>query len=301
MRVVVTGATGVLGRHLLELLGRPGSEAPAMELVALSRHDCPAPAAVQPLRSDYSSGHLHDVMSGCDAVVHLAASRSASAALADHLPSLELADRVFQAAAASGAHIVYASSISVYGSAETPPWTETSAPAARLPYGVLKFAAERLGAGHADRAGTPFASLRLGHLYGAREDNQYLVNTLMRRAAEGADLHLHAPARARRDFTYAGDGAQGVVDALTTRADGVFNIGSGAPVTNAEIAAAIIEGFGSRSRIIVDDPEATERVQATGMDLTHSAQALGYRPRHTHVEAFREIAALLDRPTHHRA
>lgn len=301
MKIVVTGATGVLGRHLLALLRGPGTKGPTMELIALSRHSRPAPSGVRALRSDYSLEHLNKVMGGCDAVVHLAASRSASAELTDHLPSLELADHVFRAAAAHGAHIVYASSISVYGYAVTPPWTETTPPAAHLPYGVLKYAAERLGVGYAARAGSPMASLRFGHLYGAFEDNNYLVNTLMRRAAQDMDLHLHAPARVRRDFTYAGDAAQGVVDALTTRADGVFNIGSGMPVTNAEIATAIVNGFGSRSRIIVDDPDATERVQATGMDLTHSAQVLGYHPRRTHVEAFREIAAKMGRRTRHQA
>ncbi|MBM4554499.1 NAD-dependent epimerase/dehydratase family protein [Rhodococcus hoagii] len=122
-------------------------------------------------------------------------------------------------------------------------------------------------------------SLRLGHLYGAGEINAYLVNTFMRQAAEGEDLHLHAPARARRDFTYAGDAAHGILDALRAGVTGVFNIGSGAPATNAEIAQAVVAGFDSPSRIVIDDPSASEGIAETGMDLTASARVLGYRPR----------------------
>lgn len=294
MRVAVTGATGVLGRHFLAQVRR-ADECPEVQgVVALSRAEAPHDAGVATVRTDYSVEHLSEVFEGCDAVVHLAASRSASADLEAHLPSLQVADAVFTAAAGRVGQVVYASSISVYGTGEPRPWTEDTVPAAQLPYGVLKFTAERLGAGRLRASGTAMTSLRLGHLYGAGEINAYLVNTFMRQAAEGEDLHLHAPARARRDFTYAGDAAHGILDALRAGVTGVFNIGSGAPATNAEIAQAVVAGFDSPSRIVIDDPSASEGIAETGMDLTASARVLGYRPRHTHVEAFQEIAAMLN-------
>lgn len=296
MKLVLTGGTGVLGRHLVHRLDQ--ADAPEAEVVVLTRGEGGRRLGGRAVTAStgYSSAELDAAFEGADAVVHMAASRSGSADLAEHLPSLELADRVFHAAAGRVRQIVFASSISVYGTTLPLPWSESDAPAARMPYGVLKGAAERLGEGVAARSGTTFTALRLAHLYGAGEENGYLVNVLLRAAAQGQPLSLHSPARARRDFLYAGDAARGVLAALASGIGGVFNIGSGTPVTNEELALAVAAGFVRPAEVAVEDSDAVEGIPETHMDPTRSRRELGYSALYTHAEAFAEIRALSDHP-----
>lgn len=302
MRLLVTGGTGVLGRHLRHLVDTKRAQGLSQDSVTvLTRSVSQTPVLPHEslVETDYSTAHLRQVAAGHDVVVHLAASRSASADPAEHVDSLLLADRVFGAAAEHGVKTVFASTISVYGVQAAPPWHEDSPADALRPYGVLKHAAEQLGRGRtAGKA--EFVALRFGHLYGAAERNSYLVNVFMDLARRGEELHLHQSATSLRDFLYAGAAAQAVLAAAAPGPVGVFNIGSGRPVTNQDIAEAIVEGFGSSSRIVVDDPDGTDTSPHTGMDISRAREALGFVPPATHAECFAEIAGLDSHPVFHR-
>ncbi|WOO96337.1 NAD-dependent epimerase/dehydratase family protein [Micrococcus terreus] len=291
-RIVITGGTGVLGRHLVRHLSQSSPNSSPVVLTRDREMSSDDFATVELVETDYSTEHLAEVLTSADAVVHLAASRSSSPDVAEHLPSLQLADDVFAAASSSSIPIIYASSISVYGTDSNQPWIETMTPQARMPYGVLKLAAERLGARRAEKAGTRFVALRLGHLYGAGESNGYMINVFMDQARVNSDLHLHAPSVARRDFLYAGEAARAIELGLDSLASGVFNISSGKPATNREMAEAVIAGFESRSAIVIDNPEGQEGILPTEMDIRLAGKGLKFTPRYSHLEAFREIRAI---------
>lgn len=306
-RYVITGASGLLGRELVRTLdaGGPLASAGAPDEVCLLTRKVGASADPRSVATDYSAADLARLVEGADVVVHLAASRSADRDAAAHAPGLLLADRVFDAAAGRVGQIVFASSISVYGKPGPQPWRETDLPRAAHPYGVFKHAAERLGVGRTAGTDTVFTSLRFGHLYGADEHNGYLVNVLIDQAARGEDLRLRAPARAARDFLWAGEAARAVVAAARRRAPGVFNIGSGEPVTNEQLARAVLLGFARARReaglhrglhdevgaVLVDDPDADEGISPTHMDVRQARDVLGFARELTHVEAFGRIAA----------
>lgn len=292
LRIAVTGGTGVLGRHLLWHLHQRAPDITSVVLTRSEQQGTLSDVAREVYPTDYSPCSLNEAFRGVDAVVHLAASRSSSRLLEEHLPTLHLADAVFHAAADAAAHVIFASSISVYGTQQTLPWSEDDTPAALGPYGVLKFAAERIGTGIAQRSGLPFTSLRFGHLYGAGESNDYMVNVFMDRARTGQPLHLHAPSRASRDFLYAADAALAIERALRRSAHGVYNIGSGAPATNRQIADAVVQGFESSSEIVIDHPEGEENITPTLMTTERAMRHLGYQRRYSHEDAFREIHSM---------
>lgn len=286
MKIAITGGTGVLGRHLVRELMEYGHE-----VVVLTRSDASSVGpGYQLVTTDYSVDELKTTFRGLDAVVHLAASRSASPLLREHLTSLELASDVFEASVGTVGHVVFASSISVYGpsTANPLPWRESSPIAASRPYGVLKYAAERLGAGMSADSEAPFTALRVGHLYGANEENQYMVNLFMSAARRGNALHLRSPSVVSRDFLYAGDAAVAFRLVLEARETGVFNVGSGSPATNEEMAHHIVEGFCSTSSVVIDDPDSVEKIAATSMDISAIRSRLGFTPRE-HLDAFKDI------------
>lgn len=292
LRVAITGGTGVLGRHLLHHLQKHAPDITPVVLTRSSGLRRPGPPPVEVRQTDYSRTSLGNAFQGVDAVIHLAASRSSSPQLDDHLPTLRLAETVFLAAAEAAADIIFASSISVYGTSQAPPWSEDSLPAASGPYGISKFAAERIGSGIAHRSNRSFAALRFSHLYGAGESNGYMVNVFMDRARKSEPLHLHAPARAKRDFLYAADAAMAIERALRRSANGVFNIGSGNPATNHEIADAVVQGFDSSSEIVVDHPHGDEGISPTLMTTERAEKELGFHRQYSHADAFREIHSM---------
>lgn len=286
MKIAITGGTGVLGRHLVRELTEHGHEAVVLTRSAATR----ARFGDQLVTTDYSVAELQSTFRGLDAVVHLAASRSASSDIREHLTSLELASDIYEASLGTIRHVVFASSISVYGLSTTNPlpWSELSPIATLRPYGVLKYAAERLGAGMSADSRIPFTALRVGHLYGANEENQYMVNLFMSAARRGKALHLRTPSVARRDFVYAGDAAVAFRLVLEARESGVFNVGSGSPATNEEMAHHIVEGFRSTSSVVIDDPDAVEKIAPTAMDISAIQSRLGFAPRN-HLDAFKDI------------
>lgn len=281
-RVAITGGRGLLGRYVVAELQEQGVE--TVVLTREGRRGSVPNAVATSYEVDSLASSLGDL--GIDAVVHLAASRSSERSVGAHISSLTSAQNLFEAATAVGVRdIVYASTIGVYDRAGSLPWSESAAIAPALTYGVMKHAVELLVPQYPR---LQVRSLRLGHLYGANEHNDYMINRFMRRAAAGQDIEVNTAASARRDFVYAKDAARGVVQSLSTQAaEGVYNIGSGTPRSSLEMAEAILEGFGSSSRIVkTSDPRAL--VPASSMDIAKAQRELGYRPTSA-VVAFGEI------------
>lgn len=271
-RVAITGGTGLLGRYVVAEFAERG-----VETVVLTREDsrlADAGAVATSYEIDSLASILDDLR--VDAVAHLAASRSSERSVRAHISSLAGAQNLFEAASAVGIrHIAFASTIGVYDRAGSLPWSESAAIAPALTYGVMKHAVELL---FPQYPLLQFRSLRFGHLYGADEHNDYMINRFMRQAVAGQEIQVNAAASAHRDFVYARDAARGVLQSLSTEAaEGVYNIGSGSPRSSLEMAEAIIEGFGSSSRIVKTwDPRAL--VPASSMDITKAQSELGYRP-----------------------
>lgn len=288
-RVAVTGATGLLGRYTVAALSRDGHT-----VLALSRTTGAPVAGVDVVPTDYTLDHLRGLLRGNDAVVHLAGVRGGAGPLSSFAANVDLTEVLLDACVAEGVPVaVLASTISVYSDADARPWSESGDPVPVNNYGLSKLAMEKLGARLAQASGMVVTSLRFGHLYGALERNDYLVNRLFRLAFAGQDLRVTPPSRNRREMVYAADAAQACVEAVRAKVCGPVNVPGYERLTNHEIATAVSAGFDSGAQVVVDHT-LVDAVRPTALDGSVARRLLGYTARWPMVDACRAIRAEME-------
>jgi dTDP-4-dehydrorhamnose reductase len=173
MRLLVTGAGGMLGRDVIAAAGDAGHEALALARADLDITDAAAVrAAVLAARPD--------------ALVNCAAWTDVDGAEADEAAATAVngagAGHVAAAAAAAGAHLVHVSTDYVFDGEATEPYAEDAPTGPRSAYGRSKLAGERAVAAASDRA----AIVRSSWLFGPHGRN--FVDTMRRLGAEREEL-----------------------------------------------------------------------------------------------------------------
>jgi nucleoside-diphosphate-sugar epimerase len=259
MSVLVTGAAGFLGAHLVRCFAAAGEHVAAADL------DAPPPAVLR--FWDGQAGIVPHRLDVTDAaavaalitalrpriVVHAAAvtpTAETETASAARVASVNIAGTaaVVQAAAAIGAQrLILVSSGAVYGTAPTlpSPVPEATPTAPETLYGISKVAAEAIAQRVANLGGMSCAAVRLAALWGAMER----ATPHRPRPSEVCRLlaALHAgqpvattPSDATRDWTHADDAAE-AIRALATAPPlrhGTYNISSGRGLSWRDVLAA---------------------------------------------------------------
>lgn len=276
MRVVVAGASGMLGRYVVARL-RGGHH----DVVGLTRAGADRIGRADGLTpTDYSLASLVPLLDGADAVVDLAATRPLPGGTPDMTANVVTGAHLLQAAREAGVGtVVQTSSVSVYDPDAPRPLTEDSPTRPGTAYGLSKLTVERW-AQLAEHAGTRVVSLRLSHLLGWPDGTGWLVSTYLRRAAAGEDLVVHEPLGPARDLLYAADAARAVALALTTpTARGPVNVAGPHLLTPAQLAQAVSETVGGR--VVGGRPEwrhAPPRPTAEEVDTGRAREVLGFEP-----------------------
>jgi UDP-glucose 4-epimerase len=267
VRILITGARGMLGEHVVGRI-----EAEGLEAVAVGRADADIAdsEAIQALRA--SIGPV-------DALVHLAARVPRTSS--DDEPTEAIRANVVGtlnvlAAWAETPMAVLMSTVEVYGGDARSPIGEVAPTAPATFYGATKLAAEHVARVQRSRVGLPLAILRLASVYGVHDDIDRAIANFVRAAVAGAPLEVFGGEDVR-DYVHVDDAAHAVVLAVRRNANGVYNIGSGGGVAIEKAARMIVERAGSRSRVVVHEPvhRRTHRV----LDIRAARRDLGYRPR----------------------
>lgn len=291
--VVVTGAAGFIGSHLVDALLRHGHTVIAADRRCV--HEDPlamtnlAHAIDHPQlrlrRVELATADLDELVTGADAVFHLAAvpgvRHSWGTRFADYVTSNIVAtQRLLNACENAGVRrLVLASSSSVYGNGGSPS-REHDPTAPISPYGVTKLAAERLGLAHVGRSDTTLSvvALRYFTVYGPRQRPGMAIGQVLLGALTGIGVPLYGDCGQRREFTYVDD----VVTATLAAADvdvagAVINVGGGASVEMRRILELTHEVTGQPVPVAYAEAQDGD-VAATKADLTLARRLLGYRP-----------------------
>ncbi|MGW0828113.1 NAD-dependent epimerase/dehydratase family protein [Streptomyces sp. NPDC002845] len=297
--VVVTGAAGFIGSHLVESLLRQGVTVLGVDrrsprdntLAAENLGGVLGHPGFRLVQGDLVTDELKPWVDGADTVFHLAAVPGVRPSWGDtfgeYLACNVLAtQRLLNTCVSLGVQrLVLASSSSVYGDC-TGPLREDGATAPRSPYGVTKLAAERLALAYALAPDSPISvvALRYFTVYGPRQRPDMAIGRMLRAVLTGEPLRLYGDGHQRRDFTFVEDAVAATVAAATVGATAeAVNVGGGDSVSVLDVLRRVAEIAGAEVPVR-DDAHQPGDVQVTEADLTKARTLLGYRPSVTLTE-----------------
>jgi len=292
MKVVITGATGHVGRYAVDTLSRAGHH-----VVAISRSGgSPAVPFGRPARSsalealsldlarESSVAALAGALTGAGALVHLAAwhpEQTASTSRAERRQLLEVnvhgTLRALEAARQSRVPlVVYASSFEVYGDAGSGFITEAARVEPITDYGATKLAGEDhlLAFAYEERARV--VALRMPAIYGPGEKTPRALPNFLKAVARGERPSIHGDGEDLRDQLHATDAARAIGLALERPAHGIFNLADGERHSIEQLARLALE-VGE----VAGEPERRERVKPRRdfhMSIDKARRELGFAP-----------------------
>jgi UDP-glucuronate 4-epimerase len=188
------------------------------------------------------------------------------------------------------AHLVYASSSSVYGDSATPPFSEDQRiDRPRSLYAATKAANELMAYAYAQLYGLRATGLRFFTVYGpwGRPDMAPLL--FARAVLAGRPIEVFNHGRMRRDFTHVSDIAAGILGALDLPSaeeavpHRVFNLGNHTPVELERFIAVIGQAAGREAQKLYRPMQPGDMVE-TMADTSRAQAAFGFDPR-TPIEA----------------
>jgi UDP-glucuronate 4-epimerase len=215
---VVTGAAGFIGSHLSEDLLSGGHSVIGIDsftdyyergLKERNLQGSTASERFRLLEVDLSTVDLSQIFAGVDGVFHLAAQPGVRGSWGDtfavYLRDNVLAtQRVFEAAAQLKVRVVYASSSSIYGDAESYPTPESTPPMPRSPYGITKLTCEHLARAFVS-GGLDAIGLRYFTVYGPRQRPDMAFTRIARAVLTGGTFTIFGTGAQSRDVTYVAD------------------------------------------------------------------------------------------------
>ena len=253
-RVLVTGAAGFIGSHLVDRLVEKGAEVVAIDnlkdgnLSNLAESMDKIEFHKVDIRNFES---LKEVMDGVEIVFHLAANANVPYSVENPKYDFETnALGTFNVLKLSldldVEKVVYASSAAVYGEPVYVPIDEEHPLNPISPYGASKLAGERLGFAYFKIYGLPFVSLRIFNTYGPRQ-GRYVMYDFLRKLEENPNrLEVLGTGEQIRDFCYVKDCVEAFILAAekNTAVGDVFNIAGGNPISIRDLAYLMVKVLG---------------------------------------------------------
>ncbi|MDJ0576156.1 MAG: NAD-dependent epimerase/dehydratase family protein [Xenococcaceae cyanobacterium MO_234.B1] len=293
---IVTGVAGFIGSHLAEALLKRGDKVigidqfndyynPKFKRKNISYLQRQPSFAL--LEANIEDLNWESLLEGIDVVFHQAAQAGVRASWGEGFrqytqKNLNATQIILEAAKETNSlkRLVYASSSSVYGDAETMPTSESVCPKPVSPYGITKLAAEQICHVYHRNFGVPVTSLRYFTVYGPRQRPDMAFHKFFKAVIQGEAISIYGDGQQTRDFTFVSDAvAANLAAADVSEAIGeIFNIGGG----NRVVLADVIETM----ERVIEKPIAKNYIERakgdarhTSADVSKARKILDYNPK----------------------
>jgi len=294
--VLVTGAGGFIGSHLVERLVSLGAQTRAVVRYNSSGSwgwldKSPVKDSIQVVTGDIRDlDSVQEAVKGIDIVFHLAA--LIGIPYSYHSPSsyvrtnIEGTLNVLQCALNNGVKlVVHTSTSEVYGSARCVPIEESHPLQGQSPYSASKIGADKLAEAFHLSFGLPVAIIRPFNTFGPRQSARSVVPTIITQALTQRRISL-GNLTPTRDFNYVADTVEGFIrmgecpDAIGQ----VINIGSGREVSISELSKTILSLIGRNIPIVCENERVRPPASEVDRLCANNSKAngiLGWQPQFT--------------------
>jgi UDP-glucose 4-epimerase len=285
MKILVTGAAGFIGSHLVDQLLLEGHTVFGFDNLSVGSLSNLEEAALNPqftfVKGDVRSSEDLSFLNGkVEAVLHLAA-------LADIVPSMEKPEEYFESNVVGTFNVmqfvklnnvrrvVYIASSSCYGIPKLYPTPENSEIQPKYPYALTKYLGECIAMHWAEIYRIPTISLRLFNVYGprARTSGTYgaVFGVFLAQKIAGRPFTVVGDGNQTRDFTFVSDVVAAIISSLHSSLTGIYNVGS----SNTYSVNKLIELLGGEVTYI---PKRPGEPDCTFADISSITKDLGWIP-----------------------
>lgn len=301
-KIMVTGASGLIGSHLVERLLDLGHEVYALDVVDLSasRNLCEVRdrEGFYYYQGDIRSGDDLEEFFQADATViyHLASVVGVNRYMEDPLSLIDIGVMGTRALIGLchkyGVRMLFASTSEVYGRNPEIPWAETddrvlgATSVDRWSYSTAKALCEHMLFGMHHKDNWPMSIVRFFNVYGPRQNPIYVVSKSVHRVLNGHQPELYDGGSQTRCFTFIDDVIDGIILAGTTaKAIGeVINLGNPVENSMSEVLDAVLEAADSDFepiQILTNEKYGSvyEDIPRRVPSVTKAFELLGWEPK----------------------
>jgi NAD dependent epimerase/dehydratase len=315
-RVLVTGADGFIGSHLVEHLLHAGAQVTALAQYNSFNfwgwlEDIPSLNEIQVVTGDIRDGHFClRLLKDIDVLFHLAAlipipySYRAPDSYID--TNIRGTLNLCQAALASEVEkFIHTSTSEVYGTAKYIPIDEIHPLNAQSPYSASKIGADAIATSFYCSFQLPVVIARPFNTYGARQSARAVIPAIISQIAAGAHEVELGDLTPTRDFTFVDDTCGGLlaIARLDSGLGEVFHIGSDQEISIGDLFKSIAESMNSEVRIKID----TNRVRPGNSEVLRLRcnyrkllDASGFQPKVSLREGLRRTIDWFQNPSNLR-
>lgn len=305
-KILVTGADGFIGSHLIEALVRKGFNVRAFVFYNsynswgwLDQCGDDVKGNFEVFAGDVRDPHgIKEAMKGCDAVIHLAA--LIAIPFSYHSPDTYVETNVkgtlnvLQAAKELGiSRLIHTSTSEVYGTAQFVPITEEHRLQGQSPYSASKVGADQLAYSFYSSFNLPVVIVRPFNTYGPRQSARAVIPTVITQIANGKSRINLGSVTPTRDFNFVKDIVSGFISALISKngLGEVINLGNNSEISIEDTANLIAELMGKKIELNIENdrvrPKNSE-VERLWADNSKAKNLLGWAPEYAGIAGFKK-------------
>ncbi|MZQ85999.1 SDR family NAD(P)-dependent oxidoreductase [Paenibacillus sp. 5J-6] len=294
-QVLVTGAAGFIGSHLVHQLVAEGANVRAFirynstnSRGFLDQLPTDIQKEIDIIKGDLRDPHgVYRAVKGMDTIFHLGAliaipysyQHPTDVVQANVIGTLNIAQAALELGAAK---LIHTSTSEVYGSARYVPMDETHPLQGQSPYSASKIGADKIIESFYCSYSLPVVTVRPFNAYGPRQSMRAVIPTIINQALHQPEIVL-GNLSATRDFTFVEDTARAFICAASheSAVGQTINAGSGAEISIGELAQTIKQIVGKDLPVRIAServrPEKSE-VDRLFSDSSKAAALMGWKP-----------------------